>query len=248
MAAKSRAALLDCIDKHRDAAAYERATTLAWTQGQVQLHHLGVRPGEAALFQRLAGHVVFSGRALRPASDTIRQGAGPQSGLWSHGISGDLPIVLVRIADIENLNFVHQILQAHKYWRMKQLAVDLVILNERRSSYVQDLQVAIETLVRASQSRPAPGVERESGHVVVLRSDLIPAQTHALLISAARVVLVAQHGSLLDQLGRAADPNAPVRPLVKPLTHRPQLLATLRPPALEFFNGLGDLRRTARNM
>jgi cyclic beta-1,2-glucan synthetase len=239
MAAKSRAALLDCIDKHRDAAAYERATTLAWTQGQVQLHHLGVRPGEAALFQRLAGHVVFSGRALRPASDTIRQGAGPQSGLWSHGISGDLPIVLVRIADIENLNFVHQILQAHKYWRMKQLAVDLVILNERRSSYVQDLQVAIETLVRASQSRPAPGVERESGHVVVLRSDLIPAQTHALLISAARVVLVAQHGSLLDQLGRAADPNAPVRPLVKPLTHRPQLLATLRPPALEFFNGLG---------
>jgi len=239
MAAKSRAALLDCIDKHRDAAAYERATTLAWTQGQVQLHHLGVRPGEAALFQRLAGHVVFSGRALRPASDTIRQGAGPQSGLWSHGISGDLPIVLVRIADIENLNFVHQILQAHKYWRMKQLAVDLVILNERRSSYVQDLQVAIETLVRASQSRPAPGVERESGHVVVLRSDLIPAQTHALLISAARVVLVAQHDSLLDQLGRAADPNAPVRPLVKPLTHRPQLLATLRPPALEFFNGLG---------
>ena len=61
MAAKSRAALLDCIDKHRDAAAYERATTLAWTQGQVQLYHLGVRPGEAGLFQRLAGHVDFLG-------------------------------------------------------------------------------------------------------------------------------------------------------------------------------------------
>ena len=94
---------------------------------------------------------------------------------------------------------------------MKQLAVDLVILNERRSSYVQDLQVAIETLVRASQSRPAPGVEREPGHVFVLRSDLIPAQTRSLLISAARVVLAAQHGSLSDQLDRAADPNAPIR-------------------------------------
>jgi cyclic beta-1,2-glucan synthetase len=239
MAANSRATLLDCIDKHRDAAAYERATTLAWTQGQVQLHHLGVRPGEAGLFQRLAGHVVFSGRALRPASDAIRQGSGPQSGLWSHGISGDLPIVLVRIADIENLSFVHQILQAHKYWRMKQLAVDLVILNERRSSYVQDLQVAIETLVRASQSRPAPGVEREPGHVAILRSDLIPAPTRSLLISAARVVLAAQHGSLSDQLDRAADPNAPIRPLVEPPAHRPRLLATLRPPDLEFFNGLG---------
>ena len=56
-----------------------------------------------------------------------------------------------------------QLLQAHEYWRMKQLAVDLVILNERTSSYVQDLQMAIETLVRASQSRPGPGVERRRG-------------------------------------------------------------------------------------
>ena len=239
MAATSRAALLDCIDKHRDTAAYERAMTLAWTQGQVQLHHLGVGPGEAGLFQRLASHVVFSGRALRPVSDTIRQGSGPQSELWQHGISGDLPIVLLRIADIENLSFVHQILQAHKYWRMKQLAVDLVILNERRSSYVQDLQVAIETLVRASQSRAAPGIELQLGNVIVLRSDLIPAQTRSLLISAARVVLAAQHGSLSDQLDRAADPNAPIRPLAKPPALRPRLPATGRSPYLEFFNGLG---------
>ena len=106
MAATSRAALLDCIDKHRDTAAYERATTLAWTQGQVQLHHLGVRPGEAGLFQRLAGHVVFSGRAsaTRLRTQFVRARArNPDCGL--HGISGDLPIVLLRIADIENLRF-----------------------------------------------------------------------------------------------------------------------------------------------
>ncbi len=102
MAAGTRAALLDCIDKHRDAAAYERATTLAWTQAQVQLHHLGVNPGEAGLFQSLASHVIFAGRDLRPPSDVIRRGSGPQSGLWSQGISGDLPIVLLRIAEIEN--------------------------------------------------------------------------------------------------------------------------------------------------
>ena len=102
MAAGTRAALLNCIDKHRDAAAYERATTLAWTQAQVQLHHLGVSPGEAGLFQRLASHVIFTGRDLRPSSDIIRQGSGPQSGLWSQGVSGDLPIVLLRIAEIES--------------------------------------------------------------------------------------------------------------------------------------------------
>ena len=66
---------------------------------------------------------------------------------------------------------------------MKQLAVDLVILNERKSSYVQDLQVAIETLVRASQSRPAPGIDPRLGRVFVLRADLIAAQTRSLLVS-----------------------------------------------------------------
>ena len=209
MAAGTRAALLDCIDKHRDAAAYERATTLAWTQAQVQLHHLGVNPGEAGLFQSLASHVIFAGRDLRPSSDVIRQGSGPQSGLWSQGISGDLPIVLLRIAEIESLSVARQVLQAHEYWRMKQLAVDLVILNERKSSYVQDLQVAIETLVRASQSRPAPGIDPRLGRVFVLRADLIAAETRSLLVSAARIVLVAQQGSLSDQLDRIANPIEP---------------------------------------
>ena len=87
MAAGTRAALFDGIDKHRDAAAYERATTLAWSPAQVQLHHLGVNPSEAGLFQRLASHVIFTGRDLRPSSDVIRDGSGPRSGLW---VCGDL--------------------------------------------------------------------------------------------------------------------------------------------------------------
>ena len=246
MAAKSRAALLDCIDKHRDAAAYERATTLAWTQGQVQLHHLGVKPGEAGMFQRLAGHLLFSGRALRPTSETIRSGSGPQSELWSQGISGDLPIILVRIADLENVGFVHQILQAHEYWRMKQLAVDLVILNERKSSYVQDLQIAVETLVRASQSRTTPGTERQPGRVFALRADLLPAEMRSLLLSTARVVLAAQHGSLADQLARAADASAPVRLFTKAAPIKPKPRPTIRPPDLEFFNGLGGFGANGR--
>ena len=241
MAAGTRAALLDCVDKHRDAAAYERATTLAWTQAQVQLHHLGVNPGEAGLFQRLASHVIFAGRDLRPSSDVIRQGSGPQSGLWSQGISGDLPIVLLRIAEIETLNVARQVLQAHEYWRMKQLAVDLVILNERKSSYVQDLQVAIETLVRASQSRPAPGIDHRPGRVFVLRADLIDPETRSLLVSTARVVLVAQHGSLSDQLDRIADPigrAACVRSKKPPRLALSGSPRSVRP-ELEFFNGLG---------
>ena len=85
MVASTREALLDLVDKHRDATAFERAATLAWTQAQVQLHHLGIDPGEAGLFQRLAGHLLYAAPTLRPSSDTIRRGGGGQPGLWAPG-------------------------------------------------------------------------------------------------------------------------------------------------------------------
>jgi cyclic beta-1,2-glucan synthetase len=252
MLAQTRTELLDMVDKHRDRTAFGRAATLAWTQAQVQLHHLGITTGEASLFQRLAGHVIYAGPSLRPTSDSILQGAASQPGLWAQGISGDRPIVLLRIADIDDLEIAHQLLQAHEYWRIKQLAVDVVILNERQSSYVQDLQIALETQLRTSQSRRPIAGDMPPGTVFVLRSDLIPAETRALLISAARVVLVAARGSLSDQLDRIVEGKALARsrrktlavPLAKPAPLRQRDLPDM--PDLEFFNGLGGFAEGGR--
>ena len=119
MVASSREDLLTLIDKHRDATAYERAGTLSWTQAQVQLRHLEIDPAEANLFQRVAGQLLYSAQTFRPSSDAIQSGLTVQSGLWPHGISGDLPIVLVRIDDVEGVEIVRQMLRAHEYWRMK---------------------------------------------------------------------------------------------------------------------------------
>jgi cyclic beta-1,2-glucan synthetase len=243
LAAATREALLDGVDKHRDATAFTRASTLAWTQGQVQLHHLGVSPGEAGLFQRLAGHVIYAASALRPSSESILRGCGAQSGLWPQGISGDLPIVLLRIADVDNLGVVHELLRAHEYWRAKQLAVDLVILNDRRSSYVQELQTAIETLVRTSRTSALPGTEHRLGRVFLLRADLVAAETKALLSSAARVVLVAQRGTLFEQLEHIREAAAPPTAAPKRIVAPRRSLGRARAPDLELFNGLGGFAR-----
>ena len=239
--ASSRAEVLDLVDKHHDSHAFERAATLAWTQAQVQLRHLGVDAEEASLFQRLAGHLVYADRSTRPSSEVIRRGGGPAA-LWAQGISGDIPIVLVRIADIEDIAIVNQLLRAHEYWRMKQLAVDLVILNERASSYVQDLQSALETSVRTSQSY----LDGARGSVFVLRTDLLSQETRDLLPAVARVVLAASDGNLSDQLDRfreanAAEPPAPRH--LQPTGLQPSLRGT---PELEFFNGLGGFAENGR--
>ncbi len=237
--ATSREGALDLLDKHHEANSFTRAATLAWTQAQVQLRHLGIDSAEAGLFQRLAGHLLYAEASLRPPFNVIREGAGPPSGLWSQRISGDLPILLLRIDDIEDIAIARQLLQAHEYWQMKGLAVDLVLLNDRAASYVQDLQNALETLARMSQSRPRPGAHSVRGSAFVLRADLISDQTRRLLSAVARVVLVARHGGLADQLDRVRKPVGLAPP---PMKSAPRTEAAASAPAghdLEFFNGLG---------
>ncbi len=244
--AASRDAVLDLIDKHREANAFVRAATLAWTQAQVQLRHIGIDAAEAGLFQRLAGYVLYADASMRPSSDTVRRGAGGPDALWAHGISGDLPIVLLRIDDVEDIDIARQLLRAHEYWRMKQLAVDLVILNDRGTSYHQDLQIALETQLRMSQAQPQAAADNARGSVYLLRTDLISGDTRARLSSVARVVLVAQRGDLADQLDRLRAPAAPAmrRPRGSPVLEVAS--ATPVPQELEFFNGLGGFAADGR--
>jgi cyclic beta-1,2-glucan synthetase len=246
MAAETRDALLDLVDKHRDANAYDRAATLAWTQAQIQLRHLGLSADEAHLFQRLANHVLYSDPVLRPPPDVIRRGCRKVSTLWAHGISGDLPIVLVRIDDEADLDLVRQALRAQDYWRMKQLAVDLVILNERATSYVQNLQQSLDSMVRANQAMPRLANEEVRGAVFVLRTDLIPQETRALLLSAARAVLTGGNGTLAEQINRARDktPGAPPPARRAPAPSIPDLAPPR--PQMEFFNGLGGFVEQGR--
>jgi cyclic beta-1,2-glucan synthetase len=236
--AGSRSAALDLLDKHHEANSFTRAATLAWTQAQVQLRHLGIDAAEAGLFQRLAGHLLYADASLRPPSSTIRGGVGPASGLWPQGISGDIPILLLRIDAVEDIAIAHQLVQAHEYFRMKGLAVDLVILNERAASYVQDLQSALETLVRTNQSQPQPGTHSVRSTVFILRADLISEQTRRLLPAVARVVLVARHGGLADQLDRVRKP-AGLEPASAQVPRSEPPTGVDAGPELEFFNGLG---------
>jgi cyclic beta-1,2-glucan synthetase len=243
--ARSRDEIIGLADKHHDEAAFARAATLAWTQAQVQLHHLGITPDEAHLFQRLANRVMYSDLTLRPSPEILKRNALGPSALWAHGISGDLPIVLCRIDEAEHLETVRQLIRAHYYWQMKQLAVDLVIVNERSTSYVQDLQSALEAVVRVSLSRSPPEKGGVSGAVFLLRADLLSADVRNLLQTVARVVIVSRRGGLAEQVKRLQE----IAPAAEPPQLKPRIAGPpefVAPPPLEFFNGIGGFDRDGR--
>jgi cyclic beta-1,2-glucan synthetase len=240
LVAPSRAAAVALADKYRDPATFDRTVTLAWTQAQVQRHHLGIDSDEAHLFQDLASRILYSDATLRPAADVLKRHAARPSALWAQGISGDIPIVLVRIDEPEDRGIVRQLLRAHEYWRTKGLAVDLVIVNERTHSYTEQLQATLETQVRMSQSvRRTEGAETRGEKVYIVRADRLAAGERDALMAAARAVLLSRHGTLAQQLARAQPPPAGAAPRPRPPGAEPWVDVPLPRPDFEFFNGLG---------
>ena len=237
LVAGSREEAIQLAEKYREPATFERESTLAWTRAQVQLHHLRITQDEAHLFQRLANRLLYIDPTLRAAPQVLASNRRGPSGLWPHGISGDLPIALVRIEQDEECDVVRQLLRAHEYWSMKGVSADLVILNAKGTSYAQDLQQSIEVMVRASP--PAAGHEKDAGRgrVIVLREDLLSSQDTILLRSAARLQILASRGTLSEQVVRM-DRAAPMAPMARsPREAKASVPAPA--PDLEFFNGLG---------
>ena len=212
----------------------------------MQLHHLGITPDEAHLFQRLANAVLYSDPSLRPSSEVLSRSTLELSALWAHGISGDLPIVLARIDEAEDVGIIRQLLRAHEYWRLKRLSVDLVILNEKPPSYEQELQGSLDDLVRASQQRISSDPDDVHGNVILLRGDLISSQERALLQTAARAVLLSRHGTLAEQVIRSQRSDTVARPTPRPPRPRRDAEVPVNTPNLEFFNGLGGFAEGGR--
>ena len=245
MAASSRDEILDMVDRHRDAAAFERATALAASHAQTQLQYLGIGGDDAHLFQLLANYLIYHDAGLRAPPEILELGGRPASALWGAGISGDLPIAVVRVSEEAEIPFVLQMMHAHEYWRQKKLSVDLVVLNERVSSYAQDLQKTLEATVHGAQ---LGSDDPAQGRIFLLRTDLLGTESNGALRAAARIDLSARRGSLEEQLNALVE--ADKNPMaIEPRRVTPPAAVPTPSPAtteLQFFNGFGGFSADGR--
>lgn len=254
IAAPSRAEIDMAIDRYRHPDAFSHEMVHAWTRAQVQMRHIGINSKQAAAFQLLGRYVVYPDMHLRADPATVSQGLASQSALWPLAISGDFPIIALRINDEMDLSIAREALMAQEYLRSRGLTVDLVIVNERAASYAQDMQHALdaacENFRRLGQ---ADGLRQ---HIFAVRRDLMDNATWQALIAAARVVFHAANGTVTDQINRSVALFAP--PPVKALPaadgdRQPDLV--LAPVAiretqlvadrgdLDFWNGYGGFSR-----
>ncbi len=242
---ESRAACLHLAEKYQDRRLADRAFEMAWTHSQVALRQINVTEADAQLYGRLASSIIYAHALLRTEAGVIAKNRRGQSGLWGYAISGDLPIVLVQLQDPANIELVRQLVQAHAYWRLKGLAVDLVIWNEERGGYRQLLHDQILGLIAADQ---AGNVIDRPGGIFVRSADQIPNEDRILLQSVARAVFTDSQGSLADQVKRrpAGEPAIPRFVATRARVAEPVPPAESPPRDLVLFNGIGGFTPDGR--
>lgn len=207
--AEERESIIRLAEKYREAATVNRAFELAWTQSQMELRHLNMTANQANEALSLGGQILYLSPARRAYSSTLKENSKGQSALWPYAISGDLPIVLVKVKNMEHLEFVRQVLKVHEYWKMKGLFVDIVFLNEDETGYLQALQDALKDIVSAGHSHDRVN---QPGGVFLLQQNHIPPEILTLLFTVARVILAAEEGSLTVQLRKKGKEASEVSP------------------------------------
>jgi len=242
--APDRVAALALARKYRDGSAAARAFSMAFTHVHIALQQLGLSDEHAMLFDRLASRVFGSDASCISPTDLASNRFGQQN-LWGYSISGDLPIVLLRVTDVESLPLARQLLHAQEYWRIKGLRADVIILNEHPADYLDEMQNLLSGLV---QEPSWAGWLGKPGGMMLLRADGMPEADRYLLSAVARVVLLGDLGDLVTQLERHApwlhaaddvpgttDVRAP-EPASAPITVPPLIME----------NGLGGFTRDGR--
>jgi cyclic beta-1,2-glucan synthetase len=234
--ADTREAALALLEKYCDRHFVERAFEMAWFQSQEVLRHLNATEADAQVYGRLANSVIYGNALRRAAPAVIARNQLGQSGLWRFGISGDLPIILLHSGNLNRIDLVKQVLQAHAYWRMKGLAADLVIVNEDFSGYRAVLQDLIMGLINAG---PEAQVLDKPGGVFVRRAEELSEDERVLLQTVARIVFSDTAETLIEQVDRRVSPER-ASDLLEP-SHQAgtEPVYPLAPRERIFSNGLG---------
>jgi cellobiose phosphorylase len=241
--AENRDTCNSLIEKYQDRPLTDRAFELSWTHSQVVLRQINATESEAQLYSRLAGAVIFANPFMRADPSILVKNLRGQSGLWGYSVSGDLPIVLLQIQDPANIELVRQLVQAHAYWRLKGLTVDLVIWNEDYGGYRQALQNEIISLI-------SPGVitdvRDKPGGVFIRSADQISNEDRTLFQTVARIVITDTGGSLEEQINRSSKVKTQI-PYFTPARFYASLATAVNPPDdLIFFNGVGGFSKDGK--
>jgi len=240
VAAGSRETALEIVKRYASAPALDWAMEDALRSAALEARRLGIDSRGLAEAQALCRDLVFPRPPVHVLAAASQTGLPAQPQLWSMGLSGDLPIVLVRVVDEAHAQLLPTVIRAHQWWLRRGLHTDLVILREGASGYQEPIR---ELMFAALREAGVPEGLGGPGGVHLLAADRIGAMERRALEASARLSLDGAAASLTDAVAaprpvRIAPPRfQPVGPPSEPTPTPAPALA--RPSDLAFDNSYG---------
>jgi len=235
----SRKEAVELARKYHDGPSIVRALKLSFTRSRVENAYFNLKADEVETYQDLISQIIYLSPRRRKNEELFKRNVKGQAALWVYGISGDLPIVLVSIKTIDDIDIVRDVLKAHEYWNIKGLEVDLVILNEDESSYLQPLQELLREVVTGSHGRD---IQDKPGGVHIRNANIMSEDDRILLYTTARIVLRGGFGPIRLQI--KLDDNGNILPANKDFKREEiKYIREEQPLDLYYFNGYGGFRK-----
>ncbi len=242
--ADSRAAALELAGRYRALTELEWTFDLARHRAEVELAELGIEGSDLPALTTILSLLLYPHPLLRVAPETSAGNTAGRSALWRHALSGDLPILLVRVGHAAHAPLLPLLLRAQAFWRGRGVAIDLVILNDNTTSYDAPIDDHLHRAIAAAGAESR--LHRPGGGVFLLQADQMTDAERTALMSAAHVVLDGTLASLGEQLGGAAPFPADLPQLVLTAEDRPAGTPLARRRDLLFDNGLGGFTPDGR--
>jgi cellobiose phosphorylase len=238
--ANSRDEAIELAAKYKEMVNVKRVFELAWIQSAVEMKYLGIKEDQANIYQVMASKILFTNPSFREREEYIKNIKGNQSNLWSYGISGDSPIVLLLVRKENDIDLVGQLLHAHEYWSLKRLTVDLLIINLQESNYFEPLNETIRDLISSSHLREG---QNKPGGVFIQSGDSVNSEDMNLLMAISAIVIDSEKGTLIGQVIEEKEEKLEKTIKIEDLKVATQEYSSEKCeedlPKLEYFNELG---------
>lgn len=185
--------VLELLEKYRNSNIITKTFDLARAKVEAETIYLGLKGTDIDKYQKLLSYTIFNNPLKKLTLKHLPKRIYSQSSLWKYGISGDLPIILVKIEDLNDMYVVRDLLKAHEYFRSKNIRIDLVILNNEENSYDQYVNYEIENAILNKQMEYLKNI---SGGIFIINMNQIDKNDIELLEFKSNVIINAKNGDI----------------------------------------------------
>ena len=181
------------LEKYKNTKIITKTFELARAKVEAETIYLGLKGEDLEKYQKLLSYILLNNPLKKLKLNSLPKRIYSQSKLWKYGISGDLPIILVEIEDLNDMYVIQDILKAYEFFRSKNIKTDLVILNKEENSYDQYVNYEIENAIMNKQIE---FLKNQYGGIFIINSYQVEKEDLDLLEFKANIVIDCKLGDI----------------------------------------------------